>query len=193
MRITKNTRPFTEDQRAMFVEYRTLASSMCRKFVRDRTHGGAEFCDDMKCAASLGLLLAAQRYDPEEHGNFARYAKMRIWAAMVWRIYENATGTHHPGGHRRRVEIMAEYGLRHARRELQDDVGLDAVDERDAAWWIVGHTDERRGRMILRRVVDDATLRDIAAEEGTAYSNVDRLIRTGLDHIRSALSRKEVA
>jgi RNA polymerase sigma factor (sigma-70 family) len=69
--------PLTEDQRKLAARYLPLAWAMVR-----RTRYPALERDELKSAAYVALVEAAQTFDPERNVNFATFARHRIRGAM---------------------------------------------------------------------------------------------------------------
>ncbi len=186
MWISKNTTPFTDEQKELFERYRPYASKIASKFLVRRTGGGAEFCDDMKAAAMLGLLLATQRYDPVVNPvPFSHFAKIRIWATMVERTYENLTGAHCVKRNKARERILEAY----ARERPASDSWGDhaAVDDRDELDSVLCRISPRYAR-VMRKFFAGMEFTDIAADEWCCKAYAHDMAKIGLAEARAVVA-----
>lgn len=187
MWISKNTKPFTDEQKSLFDRYRHYASKVAAKFLDRGADGGAEFCDDMKAAAMLGLLLAAQRYDPSRDGPFGNFARMRIVGTMVERTYENATGAHGAERHDRRLRNYESYAQERGDGESWGDYAdVDLRDELDSVLCYLSG----RHRRVVRKFYAGMECKDIAAEEWCSKAYAHDMVKDGIARARYAAAFK---
>ena len=95
--------PLTEDQRRLVERYLPLAKSMARKMDQPNLE-----LDELISAAYLGLVEAAESFDPGYNVNFATFARHRIHGALsncrqAWfRLAIGSDGIHSPAFRRLR-------------------------------------------------------------------------------------------
>lgn len=70
--------PLTEDRRQLVSDYMPLASAMVRRLRPSRWER-----DELKSAAYVALVEAAQTFDPSQNVNFATFARHRIRGALI--------------------------------------------------------------------------------------------------------------
>lgn len=80
---TKTSRPrkSTADRNQVVEKYAYLINKVAYKMIA-RLPANVEM-DDLKSAGVIGLIDAAEKYDPEKSSNFKSYAEIRIRGAMV--------------------------------------------------------------------------------------------------------------
>ncbi|MBL8958058.1 MAG: sigma-70 family RNA polymerase sigma factor, partial [Myxococcaceae bacterium] len=70
-----------EDESALIVKHKSLIDRVTRR-VAART-GGAVSADELFSAGALGLIAAAQRFDPSRDVNFETFAEYRVRGAVL--------------------------------------------------------------------------------------------------------------
>lgn len=71
--------PLDDAQRALTLQYLPLAKAMAGRVARKWPAGG----DDFQSAAFLGLVEAAQAFDPNRGVSFATFARRRVMGALI--------------------------------------------------------------------------------------------------------------
>ena len=128
---TSTARPSKSTRDELVKKHATLVLRIARK-VRRRT-GYAVELDDLVCEGTIGLLQAAERFDPERETDFEHLASVRVHGAML-----DALRRLDPLSQRRRREARRhqkvaeklERGLGRAPtpEEMADALGMDLED-----------------------------------------------------------------
>ena len=71
------------------LEYQKYATALALK-IKKKYNLSNQLLEDMIAAANLGLVESADKYDPNQHSNFIKYAFLRIRGAVLDCVRENS-------------------------------------------------------------------------------------------------------
>lgn len=183
--MARDVEPLTAAQEQLFVEYMPWAESGANLF-HQRLKGRCEF-DDLRSVAYEGLLHAVRRFEPERGWVFKTYA-FRCINGYLLRENErqkrqNGWGYRKSGGQTR---TMVQHQVRCAWPASEDGTQIDLPApapsiERDALFALarrrlLRHQTDPRDEKIVRAILDNKTLRDIAHELDLSHERVRQLI-----------------
>ena len=83
-----------KERQVLAQRYMPYAAEVARKYSRRRRQFGIEW-DELRGAAMLGLVDAAQRYEPDQGVAFEAFSRTRIRGAIIDHLRRG--GWHHPG------------------------------------------------------------------------------------------------
>jgi RNA polymerase sigma factor (sigma-70 family) len=138
--------------------------------------------EDLLGPAEIGLIQAAERYDPQRNDNFRGYAQQRVWGACISAI------------RRREYRERAHYSIDTPRSD--GDVPTDTPDpapspeeqanasQQQAIWQHVRRLPARH-RLVIQRVYGDGhTLVEIAQAARVGESRLSQIHREALEMLR---------
>ena len=137
------------DVRRLVLAYRPLVVSLARLF-----RGGGILFDDLVQEGTLGLIVAAQRFDPRRGVRFATYARYWIRAYLLQYV-QRFRGPVTLGKRRRESRLF--FGLPRTRRALEREGG---AADRAALAQALGSSEQEVGSMLARLARADVSIDD---------------------------------
>ena len=146
----------------------------------------------------LGLIRAAQKYDPNRGVAFNTYSVPWIWAAIQDHAPMARTVKHPHRCYRRvRGKIIHDMITTHQQSDTDFDLiyqksvpshedSVDGIIDLPTYLSILGD----RSQKILIESVSTKSRRQIAREMGCTYQNVDRVVKESIEHIRNRFQLK---
>jgi len=144
----------------LFERFLPLARGLARRY-----HRGTEPLDDLVQVASIGLLNAINRFDPERGREFTTFAIPTIVGELKrYSDGEPCTLGESIGG---------------------EDPTLELVECRDVVTRSVRELSKREQRVLHLRFVEDMTQSEIGDRIGVSQMQVSRILRTALERSRA--------
>jgi RNA polymerase sigma-B factor len=167
----------------LVLEHRRLARHLAQRYVRDDQQR-----EDLEQVAYLGLVKAAQRFDPERGVAFTTFAVPTILGELRRFCRDTRWAVHVPRATQERVQALRRFEDRHGRVPT-------AAEAADALGWPLDDVIETRlasgclsqQSLNVRVRSDDGTLGEAienVGDEDAAFADVERR-----DELRQALAR----
>lgn len=160
-------------------EHLSLVRTIAKRLARTWWHrpAGLEF-DDLVAHGTVGLILAARRFDPRRGVKFTTYASWRIRGAMLdalassadWQRWRTAPVPWPPGS-------VDERGAIHARVDFASRVA-DALDRLPAV----------EAALVRGAVMEGRSVSEVARRVGLSCAQAGRRLNQGLGRLRARLS-----
>jgi RNA polymerase sigma-B factor len=176
--------PGRDSARGVLIEeHLSLARVLARRFA-----GGGEQLDDLVQVGAIGLIKAADRFDPGRGVPFAAYAVPTILGELRRHLRDRAWPVRVPraayaDGMRVRSLPLSEAERRDPAGELELELG----ESRALIAAGIRALDERSRRILHLRFYAGLSQSGIAAELGLSQVHVSRLLRSSLDALRAEL------
>ncbi len=166
-----------------------LAKSVARRYER-----GSEPLDDLIQVASLALVKAIDRFDPDRGDSFSSYAVPTILGELKRHFRDQGWALHVPRGMQERVlkingamtRLGAQNGSSPTPGEIAADLGLpvEEVLESTTVGKAFKSLPKRERKILYGRFVEELTQRQVAEQLGVSQMHVSRLQRRALDRLR---------
>jgi len=236
---------YAEDQSAAVREELVERFMPLARRLASRYAGGAEPYDDLVQVASVGLVKAIDRFDPERGTAFSTFAVPTILGELKRHFRDRGWSVHVPRDVQERIlkveRALAELPARLGRaatiadiaerlgvsdeevleamhasqghhavsldaastladgedpaplgeRIGEADLGFDTVEYGAAIEPALAEISERDRRVLHLRFVEDMTQSEIADQVGVSQMHVSRILRSTIEHLRSAVQADE--
>lgn len=168
--------PLNDAQRALALQYLPLARAMAGRVARKWPAGA----DDFQSAAFLGLVEAAQSFDPNRGVSFATFARRRVLGALIdaqrGLLIQGWRGPSQPRP--RFVPLDDDAELRGRVVGAQDDRPIGSeLEVADAVEHCLGKLPARHSTALRLIHLDGMTQAEAAAEVGCSPATISRIHR----------------
>lgn len=167
------------DKHALILKYIPLAHKLAKVYYTRFPR----YLDEYKAAARLGLVQAANQFNPSKNTRFSTFAKRRIRGAIIdMHRSLDLQGFRRTTGQRPRIETVDDYAVYDT-----GDKPDAALESEDFMLHIISKVSDKQYPVLKGIYVDHKSLKSIATELGVTLNRVSYLHRTGLERLRRLL------
>src|SRR5919198_217448 len=170
-----------------------------------RYAGGAEPFDDLVQVASVGLVKAIDRFDPERGTAFSTFAVPTILGELKRHFRDRGWSVHVPRDVQERIlkveRAMAELPAKLGHSTTGDgdepgplrdrigaeDLAFDTVEYGEAIGPVLDEISDRDRTVLHLRFVEDMTQSEIAEQVGVSQMHVSRILRATIEKLRQRI------
>jgi RNA polymerase sigma factor (sigma-70 family) len=142
-----------------------------------RYAGGAEPFDDLVQVASVGLVKAIDRFDPERGTAFSTFAVPTILGELKRHFRDRGWSVHVPRDVQERI-LKVERAMAELPAKLGHSPTVQEISDRDR-------------KVLHLRFVEDMTQSEIAERVGVSQMHVSRILRATIEKLRQQIPEEE--
>lgn len=148
--------------------------------------------DEVRSAAYLGLVEAAERFDPEMGVEFTTFSYRRIWGAIHDYLRERGWGS--SGGEYQQVASLDAPPAEGGEGRLGDAVAASPEGRVEECFEAVTAGLPEQAKLVLRHYfIDEYSMREVGDMFGVSESRVSQLIKQYKSQIRDGAAREYFA
>lgn len=151
-------------------------------FFASKCYGRRPLSDDVISAGNVGLVEAAQRFDPARGVKFSAYAKWWI-EARIWEHMREEYGLPRPGQEKHRIVPTGDFDI--ALAQLADEG--PTLSERHYAnqvYWKTTRLSRRNRRILWQLIVEEKSCSEVGALHGLTKQRVHQIEAKSLAEMR---------
>ena len=176
MLATRAQRGDNDAREQLIAEHLPLARSLARRYRR-----GSESLDDLVQVASVGLIKAVDRFDPERGHTFSTFAQPTIVGELLRHFRDTGWGVHVARGTQELAlkvrtaaeRIESETGVAATPRQLAERTGADIEAVLDALGALANRTTLSLAIPAGHEESGDATLADTIGADDAGYERAE--------------------